>query len=68
MSVEGANSEEPGGVFTMGYLNTSLYAGTVEYTSLVNSGTYWLIPLTSVYRLRRHHRFKTRCVMMNPGV
>jgi cathepsin D len=47
MNVQGAGAEEPGGIFTMGYLNNSLYTGTIEYTSLVNSGTYWLIPLTS---------------------
>lgn len=47
LDVVGAASQEPGGIFTMGYLNTSLYTGNIEYTSLVNSGTYWLIPLTS---------------------
>jgi len=41
-------SAEPGGVFTMGYVNSSLYSGNIEYTSLTGSGSYWLIPLTSI--------------------
>jgi len=41
-------SAEPGGIFTMGYVNSSLYTGNIEYTSLTGSGTYWLIPLTSI--------------------
>jgi cathepsin D len=58
VNIVGASSEEPGGIFTMGYLNTSLYTGSIEYTSLVNSGTYWLIPLTSTSPLRRHRHLK----------
>ncbi|KAF8318714.1 acid protease [Clavulina sp. PMI_390] len=46
--VAGASQLEPGGIFTMGYLNETLYTGDIEYTSLANSGTYWLIPLTTV--------------------
>ena len=30
----------------MGYLNTSLYTGEVEYTSIDGDPTYWLIDLT----------------------
>jgi cathepsin D len=40
---------EPGGQFTMGFTNSSLYDGSIEYTSIPGGeGTYWLIPLTSL--------------------
>lgn len=47
------NVEEPGGVFTMGYVNTSLYTGDIEYTNIpAGSETYWLIPMTCEYFFR----------------
>lgn len=46
VNIQGADETEPGGIFTMGYLNTSLYTGNIEYTALANSGSYWLIPMT----------------------
>ncbi|KAF8329360.1 aspartic peptidase domain-containing protein [Cantharellus anzutake] len=41
---------EPGGVFTMGFVNSSLYTGSIEYTNLVGGGTpgFWLIPMTGI--------------------
>lgn len=38
---------EPGGTFTMGTLNSSLYTGDIDYVDLPeNEVTYWLLPLT----------------------
>lgn len=48
VNIQGADESEPGGIFTMGYLNTSLYTGNIEYTPLANSGSYWLIPMTQI--------------------
>lgn len=45
------SSEEPGGVFTMGTTNTSLYTGQIDYQnvqSLQNVLSYWTLPLTSL--------------------
>jgi len=39
---------EPGGTFTMGFLNQSLYTGDIEYLSLAARPSYWLLPLTSM--------------------
>jgi len=47
VDVQDAKADEPGGIFTMGYLNSSLYTGDIEYTPLVAS-SYWLIPLTGI--------------------
>ena len=43
---------EPGGTFTMGALNSSLYTGEVDYVNLPqDSVTYWTLPLTCEYIL-----------------
>jgi len=40
---------EPGGTFTMGTLNSSLYTGDIDYVDLPeNAVTYWLLSLTSL--------------------
>jgi cathepsin D len=40
---------EPGGSFTMGFTNDSLYTGDIEYTSIPGSqGTYWILPMTEL--------------------
>jgi len=40
---------EPGGVFTMGFTNSSLYTGDIEYTNLSGSTpSFWLIPMTGI--------------------
>jgi len=38
----------PGGTFTMGFLNSSLYTGAIDYQSLNGRQSYWLLPLTSL--------------------
>lgn len=41
---------EPGGTFTMGALNSSLYTGDVDYVNLPSDAvTYWTLPLTCTY-------------------
>jgi hypothetical protein len=51
-NVSKASQEEPGGVFTMGTTNTSLYVGQIDYQSVQNvqSNTlsYWSLPITSL--------------------
>ena len=44
-NVTAASNQEPGGLFTMGYLNTSYYTGDVEYHAL-KSETYWVISMS----------------------
>ena len=40
---------EPGGTFTLGATNTSLYTGDIEYQNLVGNGnTYWLLEITTL--------------------
>jgi cathepsin D len=40
---------EPGGVFTLGGTNSSLFTGNIEFISLPSGEpTFWLLPLTSV--------------------
>lgn len=44
-----AQAEEYGGSFTMGFANSSLYTGDIEYQSLVNNeGTYWLLEISDL--------------------
>ncbi|KAG2142885.1 aspartic peptidase domain-containing protein [Suillus bovinus] len=42
------NAAEPGGSFTMGFLNSSLYTGTIDYQSLPTTPSYWILPMTSL--------------------
>ncbi|KAH9167398.1 acid protease [Lactarius sanguifluus] len=39
--------QEPGGVFTLGATNTSLYTGQIDYQT-VDTTAYWTLPLTSL--------------------
>jgi len=40
---------EPGGTFTMGTLNSSLYTGDIDYVNLPSDGVnYWTLPLTTL--------------------
>ncbi|KAF9018599.1 acid protease [Hymenopellis radicata] len=48
LNVNGAAQLENGGSFTMGAVNSSLFTGDIEYISLVDSGSYWMIPITSL--------------------
>ncbi|EGN92556.1 hypothetical protein SERLA73DRAFT_163994 [Serpula lacrymans var. lacrymans S7.3] len=38
----------PGGVLTLGGVNTSLYQGCIEFTNLTSSSTYWTIPIHNI--------------------
>lgn len=42
------NAEEPGGSFTMGFVNSSLYTGTIDYQALPSTPSYWLLPMKSL--------------------
>jgi cathepsin D len=42
------NTEEPGGSFTMGFVNSSLYTGTIDYQALPSTPSYWILPMTSL--------------------
>lgn len=41
-------SLEPGGVITMGYTNSSLYTGSIDYIDIPGTPTYWYLPLDSL--------------------
>lgn len=42
-----ANALEPGGTFTMGATNSSLYTGDIDYVDVPSDAiTYWTLPLT----------------------
>ncbi|KIY60860.1 acid protease, partial [Cylindrobasidium torrendii FP15055 ss-10] len=48
LNVAGAQTLEQGGQFSMGFLNSSLYTGDVEYIDLVDDGSYWLVAMTGI--------------------
>ncbi|KAI5481256.1 hypothetical protein MNV49_004876 [Pseudohyphozyma bogoriensis] len=39
---------KPGGIMTIGGVNSSLYTGDFNWVPLVDNGTYWLIPLDGI--------------------
>ncbi|KAG2142916.1 aspartic peptidase domain-containing protein [Suillus bovinus] len=43
-----AQDLEPGGVINMGYTNSSLYTGSIDYIDIPGTPSYWYIPLTSM--------------------
>ncbi|KAG2040667.1 aspartic peptidase domain-containing protein [Suillus americanus] len=43
-----AQQLEPGGVLNMGYTNSSLYTGSIDYIDIPGTPSYWYIPLTSM--------------------
>lgn len=43
-----AQELEPGGVLNMGYVNSSLYTGSIDYIDIPGTPSYWYIPLTSM--------------------
>jgi cathepsin D len=43
-----AQQLEPGGVLNMGYTNSSLYTGSIDYIDVPGTPSYWYIPLTSI--------------------
>ncbi|KAG1728147.1 aspartic peptidase domain-containing protein [Suillus paluster] len=42
------NAQEPGGSFTLGFVNSSLYTGTIDYQSLPTTPSYWILPMKSL--------------------
>ncbi|KAH7885800.1 aspartic peptidase domain-containing protein [Phlebopus sp. FC_14] len=47
INASNTQSEEPGGSFTMGFVNNSLYTGQINYQDIPSS-SYWLLPMTSL--------------------
>jgi len=43
-----AQSLEPGGAFSMGFTNSSLFAGEIEYVDLATTESYWILSLASI--------------------
>ncbi|KIJ20642.1 hypothetical protein PAXINDRAFT_165539 [Paxillus involutus ATCC 200175] len=43
-----AGSLEPGGSLTMGYVNASLYTGSIDYQDIPGEASFWLQEITSV--------------------
>jgi cathepsin D len=49
VNVSSSSELNPGGQFNMGFLNKSIYTGSVEYTNIPNGvGSYWIAPLTKL--------------------
>ncbi|EIW77777.1 acid protease [Coniophora puteana RWD-64-598 SS2] len=42
-----ASDTEPGGSFTMGYTNSSLFTGSIEYHNLTETPTWWVINISA---------------------
>lgn len=47
-NVSGAAQNEPGGVIDMGYTNSSLYTGSIEYHNVIGTPQYWEINLNTL--------------------
>jgi len=49
-NVQNAQENEPGGVFTLGGTNTTLYSGEIEFNSMPspNPQTFWLLSLSGL--------------------
>ncbi|KAG0705620.1 aspartic peptidase domain-containing protein [Suillus ampliporus] len=43
-----AQQLEPGGVINMGYTNSSLYTGSIDYIDIPGTPSYWYLPLDSL--------------------
>ena len=39
----------PGGVFTLGGTNSTLFSGNIEFLALASTPSFWLLPLSSKY-------------------
>ncbi|KAF5328166.1 hypothetical protein D9619_013433 [Psilocybe cf. subviscida] len=48
LNVSSVQTEEPGGSFTMGFTNSSLYTGNIDYVNMPVQGSYWILPMSSV--------------------
>ncbi|KAG1728181.1 aspartic peptidase domain-containing protein [Suillus paluster] len=43
-----AQELEPGGVINIGYVNSSLYTGSIDYIDIPGTPSYWYLPLDSL--------------------
>ncbi|KAF9461540.1 aspartic peptidase A1 [Collybia nuda] len=43
-----AQSLEPGGSFNLGFVNTTLFTGDIEYVEMPTRASYWILPMTSL--------------------
>ena len=59
----GTRAIEPGGSFSIGTVNSSLYTGEIDYQGIPNGSVgYWVLPLTGVcYSGFSQQQFLTRC-------
>ncbi|KIJ20610.1 hypothetical protein PAXINDRAFT_106243 [Paxillus involutus ATCC 200175] len=48
VNATGAAPTEPGGSFTMGFVNESLYTGQIDFQNLPTTPSYWLLPMTEL--------------------
>ncbi|RXW12361.1 hypothetical protein EST38_g13495 [Candolleomyces aberdarensis] len=48
LNVSNVRTLEPGGSFSMGFANSSLYTGDIDYVSLPIEGSYWILPITEI--------------------
>lgn len=48
INASNVQANEPGGTFTMGFVNSSLYTGSIDYQDLVATPSFWLLSLTSM--------------------
>ncbi|KAG2110606.1 aspartic peptidase domain-containing protein [Suillus discolor] len=48
MNGSNVNTEEPGGSFTMGFVNSSLYTGSIDYQAIPTVPSYWILPMASL--------------------
>jgi cathepsin D len=44
-----ATSLAPGGIFTLGGTNSSLFSGDIEFLDLASTPSFWLLSLSSKY-------------------
>lgn len=45
VNASGARAVEPGGTFTLGGVNASLYAGAIDYQPVAGGAGYWTLPM-----------------------
>ncbi|KAH6916102.1 endopeptidase [Coprinopsis sp. MPI-PUGE-AT-0042] len=48
LNVSTAATLEPGGSFSMGFINSSLYTGDIDYVNLEGEPAYWSLPLSGI--------------------
>lgn len=48
IDVPNSPQEAPGGTFTLGGTNSSLFSGSIEFTNIVNGNppSFWLLPIS----------------------